>query len=101
MESPYKPDQNEEMQFIPLVKLCYHKFLQNWYWFLLSAVVCLVAGWFYQQVKPRIYERQSVMLIEESSGTGYSTTFKRNSRNNMTSLLQERPAASSVRGEAT
>ena len=88
MESPYKPDQNEEMQFIPLVKLCYHKFLQNWYWFLLSAVVCLVAGWFYQQVKPRIYERQSVMLIEESSGTGYSTSFKRNSRNNMTSLLE-------------
>ena len=40
--------QDEEMQLIPLLKLCYHQFINHWAWFALSAVVCGCIGWFYQ-----------------------------------------------------
>lgn len=80
---------NNEMQLIPLLKLCYHKFVQNWYWFTLSVIVCVALGWIYQQRQSRIYERQSVMLIEEANGTsGSMSNLRRGNRSNMTSLLE-------------
>ena len=80
---------NNEMQLIPLLKLCYHKFMQNWYWFTLSVIVCVALGWIYQQRQSRIYERQSVMLIEEGNGTsGSMSSLRRANRSNMTSLLE-------------
>ena len=48
---------NNEMQLIPMLKLCYHKFLQNWYWFTLSVIVCVALGWIYLQRQSRVYER--------------------------------------------
>lgn len=88
MDNPQQLAENEDMQIIPLLALCYRKFIKNWYWFLLSVILCVVAGWFFQQRMPRIYERQSVMLIEEADATGASSGIKRSRRNNMTSLLE-------------
>ena len=80
---------NNEMQLIPLLKLCYHKFLQNWYWFTLSVIVCVALGWIYLQRQSRVYERQSVMLIEEANTSGGNMpNIRRSSRSNMTSLLE-------------
>ncbi|MCI7274232.1 polysaccharide biosynthesis tyrosine autokinase [bacterium] len=80
---------NNEMQLIPLLKLCYHKFLQNWYWFTLSVIVCVALGWIYLQRQSRVYERQSVMLIEEANTSGGNMpNMRRASRSNMTSLLE-------------
>ena len=80
---------NNEMQLIPMLKLCYHKFLQNWYWFTLSVIVCVALGWIYLQRQSRVYERQSVMLIEEANTSGGNMpNMRRASRSNMTSLLE-------------
>lgn len=55
-----------EMQFIPLLKTCYEQLIKHWWWYLLSVVVCLSIGWYYQQKQSRIYQRQTVMLIEDA-----------------------------------
>lgn len=58
--------ETEETQFIPLVRLCWAQFCTYWYWFVISVVVCLIIAFIYQQRKPRVYERQAVMLIEDA-----------------------------------
>lgn len=88
MDNPQQLAGNDDMQIIPLLALCYRKFIKNWYWFLLSVILCVVTGWFIQQRMPRIYERQSVMLIEEADATGTTSGIKRTRRSNMTSLLE-------------
>lgn len=40
-----------------------------WYWFVLSAIVGLCAGFFYQQMQQRIYTTQAVVLIEQKDGS--------------------------------
>ena len=54
------------MQIIPLLKLCINQLLRNWYWFLLSIVICLGFGWIYRQSQPSVFKQQSVILIEEA-----------------------------------
>ncbi len=77
-----------EMQLIPMLQLCFRLFMRNWMWFLLSAVLCVCIGWLYQQRQPRILQRQSVMLIEDSDG-GSTTSMRRSSkRNSMNTLLE-------------
>ena len=60
--------QDEEMQLIPLLKLCYHQFINHWAWFALSAVVCGCIGWYYQQCQPRVYQRRAEPWHAEASG---------------------------------
>lgn len=81
--------QEEEMQLVPLIKLCYHQFKTNWAWFLLSVVICVAIGWFYLQRQPRVFQRQSVMLIEDGDDGAGSSSFRSGSkRNGMNTLLQ-------------
>ena len=81
--------QEEEMQLVPLIKLCYHQFKTNWAWFLLSAVICVAIGWFYLQRQPRVFQRQTVMLIEDGDDGSSSSSFRSGSRRNgMNTLLQ-------------
>lgn len=79
----------EETQLIPLLKFCYRQFVNNWKWFVLSIAVCLAGGWLYLRTRERVFQRQAVMLIEDSDGGGSSLPTKRVSRRgNMTSLLE-------------
>ena len=82
--------QDDEMQLIPLVKLCYHQFITYWGWFALSTVVCVCLGWLYQQKQSRIFQRQAVMLIEDTNGSSSSNGFRSTSRRNsgMNTLLE-------------
>ena len=69
-------EQQEDMQLVPLIKLCYHQFKTNWAWFLLSVVLCAAIGWVYLQRQPRIFQRQSVMLIEDANDAGAGSSFR-------------------------
>lgn len=82
--------QDDEMQLIPLIKLCYHQFITYWGWFALSTVVCVCLGWLYQQKQSRIFQRQAVMLIEDTNGSSSSNGFRSTSRRNsgMNTLLE-------------
>ncbi len=81
--------QSEETQLIPLLKLCYQQFLRNWWWFLLSVVACVCIGWFYQQRKARIFQRQAVMLIEDSDPSSTGTSIRSSSRRSSMNTLLE------------
>lgn len=39
-------------------------FLKNWYWFVLSAVVCTALGWGYLSTLSPVYQRAAVMLVK-------------------------------------
>lgn len=80
--------QDEDMQLIPLLKLCYHQFINHWAWFALSAVVCGCIGWFYQQCQPRVYQRQAVMLIEDSNGSSTGGLRRTSKNSGMNTLLE-------------
>lgn len=66
MEKNYIEEQTEETQLLPLLKLCYRQFIRHWWWFAISIPLCLAAGWWFQQRQSRVYQRQSVMLIEDA-----------------------------------
>jgi len=90
MKAGYTQDlrQDEEMQIIPMLKNCWTYFLIYWKWFLFSVVVCLAAGWLYQQRQARVYQRQAVMLIEDAEVSSIGGGGSRRSRGNMNSLLE-------------
>lgn len=87
--APMGTPENEETQLIPLLRLCWGLFLANWGWFVLSAVICLGLAYVYQQKQPRVYQRQAVMLIEDSNPvSGTSSSRSRRGTNSLNSLLE-------------
>ena len=78
----------DEIQIVPLLKACFNAVRANWLWFVLSAILCLVIGYIYQQRQMRTYQRQAVMLIEDSDGQGGSIPTSRKNRGNMNMLLE-------------
>lgn len=42
-------------------------FTGNWFWFLISVVVCLAAGMFYCKIQPRIYSSSALIYIDENA----------------------------------
>ena len=85
-KQPFVEEEND-MQLADLLKICYAHFKMNWGWFVLSAVVCLIAGYVYLQRQPRVYQSQAVMLIEDADPSGMAGMNSR-SRSNMNSLLE-------------
>lgn len=82
---------NEEVQLVPLMRLCLEEFKTHWWWFLLSVLLCVGCGWYYQQKQQRIFQRQAVMLIEDadaSSVGGGASTSRSSKRNAMNTLLE-------------
>lgn len=81
--------ENEEndLQLNPFLKICYTQFLRHWAWFLVSVIICLILSWLYYQRQPRIYQRQSVMLIEDATDEG-ATGVRKAARGNMSGLLE-------------
>ena len=45
-------------------------FVGNWFWFLLSVIICLAAARLYLATKSNVYQRQAVMLVKDDSGQG-------------------------------
>ena len=80
--------QEEEMQLIPMLRICYHQFIKYWWWFVVSAIVCLCLAWLYQQKQTRVFQRQSVMLIEDNDGSATGSFRGSNKRNGMNTLLE-------------
>lgn len=82
-------EQENEMDLAKIFVFCKEIFLRKWYWFLLSVVVCLAAGYFYYESQPRVYQRQAVMLIEDAESAGSAMGGgSRRVRSNMTSLME-------------
>ena len=80
--------QEEELQLGPLIKHCYHLCLKHWWWFVLSCILCVCLSWLYQQRQQRVFQRQSVMLIEDSNNSS-GTSFRSGKRgSNMNTLLE-------------
>lgn len=80
-------EKEEEIQLIPLLRTCLREFLAHWIWFVLSVILCVSAGFLYQQCQPRIYQRQSTMLIEDAGGNSAGSS-SRSKRNSMNALLE-------------
>ena len=69
-QQPQTLNQAENSEMYPTVRLCWEIFLKTWKWFVLSVVLSLVIAYLYSNSRTRIYQRQSVMLIEDSEGSG-------------------------------
>ena len=88
-QTPQLVDKEENDNIFRDIKLCLAQFLANWKWFLLSVTVCMVLGWLYWQSKPRVFLRQSVMLIEDASDNSMGFGSSRSRRtSNMNTLLE-------------
>lgn len=49
-----------------------HLVLKNWYWFIISIVVCLAAATFYIKKTPKTYVRTATILVKDSRKGGNS-----------------------------
>ena len=72
--------QAEKSELYPTIRLCWEIFLDTWKWFVLSVVLCLLLGYLYYNSRTRIYQRQSVMLIEDAEGSSGSMGSSRSRR---------------------
>lgn len=67
METPAKniqPRQNQGDSMVLMLKDIFYLCLSNWYWFLISIVVCVSLGYFYVQITPPVYQRSISILIK-------------------------------------
>lgn len=80
-------NKEEDIQLIPLFKMCWGLFLANIKWFILSVILCLALGYVYQARQQRVYKRQAVILFEDSDDNGGSVS--RSSRNNGLNTLMQ------------
>ena len=44
--------------------------IANWYWFVLSAVFCLCAAYYYLASTPKIYSRTATIMVKDSRKGG-------------------------------
>lgn len=61
-------------------------FIYNWKWFVLSVILCLIAGRLYLATQPKIYKRSAVMLVKDDAGSG--STSSQRSRGGTDALMQ-------------
>lgn len=59
-------------------------FLSNWYWFLLSVIVCAAGAYFYLSTKAPIYRSEACIIIKQDRRTGSSGI--ESTRNNFSNL---------------
>ena len=80
-------DKEEDIDLARVVKSCLRTLRRQWKWFALSLVVCVAASYLYQKRQPEVFQRQSVVLIENAeSGSPFSA--RRSSGTAMSSLLE-------------
>ena len=73
-ETTYKPQQNNnnEEQSIDIKQLIF-LFLNNWYLFLIGAVVALAVGFVINRYKPNVYQTTGTVLVKEAN-SGFDAT---------------------------
>ena len=72
-DTSYKPQQNNnEEQSIDIKQLIFI-FLNNWYLFLIGALVALAVGFVINRYKPNVYQTSGTVLIKDSY-SGYDAT---------------------------
>ena len=42
----------------------------NWYWIVLSVVICMSVAWFYLAMQTPLYKRSAVMLVKSENKSG-------------------------------
>ena len=47
-------EEENDLQFTDLLKICYGHLKMHWKWFVLSVIVCFVVGYVYLQKQPRL-----------------------------------------------
>ena len=64
-----RQQQNDSFNIMDIVSVC----IRNWYWFVISLVVCLGIGLYYVLTTPPVYTRSAAILLKDSksSGGGY------------------------------
>ena len=67
-ETTYLSEQENGLNLIDL----FHIVLANWYWFLLSALLCCGAAFLYLKWAPKVYTRTASVLIKDNKGGGIS-----------------------------
>ena len=77
--------EKEEAQLIPLLRLCLGQLKAHWVWFLFSVIACAALGFLYLQCQPRIYQRQAVILLEDTDGR---SAMGRKASSSMNTLLE-------------
>lgn len=88
-QAPQPLQTEEKSDFFLSFKLYWEIFTHTWKYFVLSALVCLGLGYLYMQSSPRVYQRQSVMLIEDAEPSGsISMGGSRSRRNTMNSMME-------------
>lgn len=72
MENQNQPliETEEKSEFFPMMKVWWEILTHTWKWFVASAIICLILGYLYSQSRPQIFQRQSVMLIEDAEPSG-------------------------------
>ena len=88
-QAPQTFEAEEKTDFFLSFKLYWEIFTHTWKYFVLSAIVSLGLGYLYMQSSPRVYQRQSVMLIEDAEPSGsISMGGSRSRRNTMNSMME-------------
>lgn len=87
MEVTQNTPQTQEVDDVLSLRDILDIFLYNWKWFVLSVVLCLIAGRLYLASQPKIYKRSAVMLVKDDTGSGGSSTSSR-SRGGTDALMQ-------------
>lgn len=84
----FKEDiEKDDSQVVPMLRAGWFYFRTYWKWFLLSAIVFLALGYYYQQRQPRVYQRQAVMLLEDTESSSPMRSGK-NRSGGLSTLLQ-------------
>ena len=77
MEDTQKIQQTQEVDDMLSLRDILDIFIYNWKWFLLSVILCLIAGRIYLYTRPKIYKRSAVMLVKDDSGSQQSSSRSR------------------------
>ena len=76
MSTEYNPENNiriEEESVLNLWDL-FQIFKANWYWFVLSVILCVGAGYLYLLQAPRVYTRTASVLVKEEQRKSRAAT---------------------------
>lgn len=79
--------EEQENDLVPIVMKWLGYARRFWYWIILSAIVCLIIGFIYQQRQARVYSTKAVILIEQKDGGG--TTMRTKAGNSQVNTLMQ------------
>lgn len=69
MENKIRPTNNHSNAEIINIREIVLKYLRNWYWFVISVVLCLIPGYFYLKVTTPKYKVQTTILLRQEKGS--------------------------------